>query len=90
VINQEEEKAVNDWLQKIKGCPDSIGKEAALKDLIVAVKNERYDISVIAKVVKRGNLLLELDSILRQARWLKAQKISFVGSLALDGRTSQR
>ena len=62
----------------------------ALKELIVAVKNGQEELDVIVAVVKRGNLGLELNDVVSQARWLKAQNISFVGSLVSSKQTIPR
>jgi len=89
-INNEEEKIVKNLIYSIRGHSDYLEREQALKRLILEVRDGRYDIEVLAKVIKRGGLILELDAIVKQTRWLKAQKISFADSLASKGQTSQK
>ena len=74
-INNEEEKIVRDLIQEVKGHPDYLGREQALKRLILETRDGRYDTSVLAKVIKRGYLLLELNDIVKQTRWLQRNRI---------------
>ena len=83
-IRQEKEEAIGKWLREIKGTNDYLSQVSTLKKLIVAVNNDEEELDILSAVVKRGNLLLELNDIVGQARWLKAQNISFTGSLDLS------
>ena len=81
-IRDETERDIAFWFNRIKGTSDQMERMNALKDLIVRTKSGEYDVDVISSVVRRGNLMLELNEIVKQTRWLKQQKIFFVGSLA--------
>jgi hypothetical protein len=90
VINNQKEEAIAKWLKKIKGTDDYLTTVSALKELIVAVSKEEEELDIIVAVGKRGNLGLELNDVAKQTRWLKAQNISFVGSLDSSKPTTLR
>jgi hypothetical protein len=77
LIDETEGNEVKEWIDKIKGATRPLDRENALKDLLLAVRDDKLTSAQAGKIVRDGHFAPDLKIVLEQTRWLQRNGINF-------------